>query len=245
MVVMVNRGTASAAEILAGALQDHDRAWILGESTFGKGLVQAPFPLMGNSTLLLTIAKYYTPSGRLIQRDYSHSSFYEYYSRNEGHVNLKDAKKTDGGRTVFGGDGISPDEMFAAPKYTRLEAELLGRLAFFYYSPQYFVRHDGKMDKSWMPDTGIMDEFREFAVKRGVKFLPGEYEHDKSWIQENLREWIFTTAFSKEDATRVALEVDPEVLKAIDSLPQSKALVEKAKSMVARQARGRSAAIER
>ena len=83
IVVLVNRGTASAAEILTGALQDHDRAWVLGESTFGKGLVQAPFPLSGNSALLLTIAKYYTPSGRLIQRDYEHQGYYEYLSRDE------------------------------------------------------------------------------------------------------------------------------------------------------------------
>ena len=81
IVVLVNRGTASAAEILTGALQDHDRAWVFGESTFGKGLVQAPFPLSGNSALLLTIAKYYTPSGRLIQRDYEHQGLFEYLSR--------------------------------------------------------------------------------------------------------------------------------------------------------------------
>ncbi len=85
IVVLVNRGTASAAEILSGALQDHDRAWIFGEKTFGKGLVQAPFMLSGNSAVLLTIAKYYTPSGRLIQRDYEHQGLYEYLNRNEGH----------------------------------------------------------------------------------------------------------------------------------------------------------------
>src|SRR5579871_1164183 len=124
IVVLVNRGTASAAEILSGALQDHDRAWIFGESTFGKGLVQAPFMLSGNSAVLLTIAKYYTPSGRLIQRDYSHTGLYEYLSRNEGHYDPKDMKKTDSGRVVFGGDGISPDEKYEPPKITRLEAQL-------------------------------------------------------------------------------------------------------------------------
>ena len=109
IVVLVNRGTASAAEILTGALQDHDRAWVVGESTFGKGLVQAPFPLSGNSALLLTIAKYYTPSGRLIQRDYEHQGLFEYLSRSEdGKVNSSDMRKTDGGRIVYGGDGIRP-----------------------------------------------------------------------------------------------------------------------------------------
>src|SRR6266567_3783378 len=118
IVVLVNRFSASAAEIVSGGLQDHDRAWILGENTFGKGLVQAPFPLSGNSALMLTIAKYYTPSGRLIQRDYAHQGFYEYLSRNEGHNNLKDMKKTDSGRVVFGGDGIAPDEKYKVPDLT-------------------------------------------------------------------------------------------------------------------------------
>ena len=105
-------------------MQDHDRAWIFGESTFGKGLVQAPFPLSGNSALLLTIAKYYTPSGRLIQRDYAHQGLYEYLNRNGGQNNLKDMKKTDSGRVVFGGDGITPDEKYEAPLATHLEALL-------------------------------------------------------------------------------------------------------------------------
>ena len=82
VVVLVDRNTASASEIVAGALQDHDRAWVMGESTFGKGLVQAQFPLSEDAALLLTIARYYTPSGRLIQRDYSHRSFFDYYYHN-------------------------------------------------------------------------------------------------------------------------------------------------------------------
>src|SRR3984893_665065 len=202
IVVLVDHGSASASEILSGALQDHDRAWVLGENTFGKGLVQAPFPLSGNSTLLLTIAKYYTPSGRLIQRDYRHHSLYEYYSRNEGQKNTDDAKKTDGGRTVFGGDGIAPDEHFEAPKPTRLEAELVGRVAFFYYVPQYFATHPGKPSRDWKPDSELLDNFRAFAAKRGAHFTSAEFERDQEWIQEHLREEIFITAFSKEDADR-------------------------------------------
>src|SRR4030095_15218312 len=81
LVVLVNGESASAAEIVAGALQDHDRALIVGENTFGKGLVQLPIQLEYDSALLLTIAKYFTPSGRLIQRDYSNSGFYDYYTR--------------------------------------------------------------------------------------------------------------------------------------------------------------------
>ena len=235
IVVLVNRGTASAAEILSGALQDHDRAWILGENTFGKGLVQAPFPLTGNSTVLLTIAKYYTPSGRLIQRDYHNHSLYEYYSRAEGKNNDQDAKKTDSGRTVFGGDGISPDERFGAPKLTRLEAELSGRLVFFYFVPRYLSRQDGKLARDWQPDAQVWKDFRSFATERGAHITDAEFKRDQSWIQNRLREEMFITAFSKEEADRVALDVDPEVVKALESLSSSKALLQKA--MVARQGR--------
>ena len=100
IVVLVDRGSASAAEIVAGALQDHDRAWVLGESTFGKGLVQAQFPLSEGAALLLTIARYYTPSGRLIQRDYAHRSFFDYYYGGGETKDLQDVKMTDSGRTV-------------------------------------------------------------------------------------------------------------------------------------------------
>lgn len=234
IVVLVNHGTASAAEILSGALQDHDRAWILGESTFGKGLVQAPFPLTGNSTLLLTIAKYYTPSGRLIQRDYSHQSFYEYYSRNGAHANLKDEKKTDSGRLVFGGDGILPDETFAAAKLTRLEGELLGRLVFFYYVPQYLSTHPTPENKDWTPGPEVMDELKQFAIKRGTKLDAADYKRDEPWIREQLREAVFTTTISKVEADRIGLDFDTEVQKAIASLPQSKALIEKSKTIIAR-----------
>src|ERR1039457_3442495 len=113
MVVLVNRFSASAAEIVSGALQDHDRALILGETTFGKGLVQTVYPLSDNTGLALTWAHFYTPSGRLIQRDYAGKSFYEYYfHRDENARNPVDVKMTEGGRTVYGGGGITPDEKY-------------------------------------------------------------------------------------------------------------------------------------
>jgi len=235
MVVLVNRGTASAAEILSGALQDHDRAWILGESTFGKGLVQAPFPLSGNSALLLTIAKYYTPSGRLIQRDYEHQGLYEYLNRNGGQNNLKDMKKTDSGRVVFGGDGITPDQKYEVPLETRLEAILLGRLTFFFYAPEFFASHDVHLNKDWRPDDQTLEDFRTFARSRGVEFSPAEFERDRSWIRDRLREELFITAFSKQESEHVAFLNDPEVVKAVDSLPSSKALLERARQIIARQ----------
>jgi carboxyl-terminal processing protease len=116
IVVLVNGASASASEIVSGALQDHDRAWIMGENTFGKGLVQAQFPLAEGAALLLTIAHYYTPSGRLIQRDYSHKSFVQYYySRNkEATTENQEVKATDAGRAErsMAAEGLHPMRRF-------------------------------------------------------------------------------------------------------------------------------------
>jgi len=233
IVVLVNRGTASAAEILTGALQDHDRAWVVGESTFGKGLVQAPFPLSGNSALLLTIAKYYTPSGRLIQRDYEHTGLFEYLSRSEdGKVNSSDQKKTDSGRIVYGGDGIRPDEKYETPKLTPLEAMLSDDLVFFFYAPQFFAGHAAPLTKDWTPDSQVLGDFRAFAAKRGVVASRADFDRDQSWITERLREELFITAFSKEDADRLTYQNDPEVAKGAGSLPASKAMLNRAHEIV-------------
>ena len=117
IVVLVNRYSASAAEIVSGALQDHDRGLILGETTFGKGLVQTVYPLSEQTGLALTWAHFYTPSGRLIQRDYSNISFLDYYTHsNLEQKNMADVKMTDSGRTVYGGGGITPDEKFELAK---------------------------------------------------------------------------------------------------------------------------------
>jgi carboxyl-terminal processing protease len=234
IVVLVNRGTASAAEILTGALQDHDRAWVVGESTFGKGLVQAPFPLSGNSALLLTIAKYYTPSGRLIQRDYEHQGLFEYLSRSEeGKVNSSDMRKTDSGRIVYGGDGIRPDEKYDTPHLTPLEAALSDDLVFFFYAPQFFANRTGPpLTKEWTPDIALLEDFRNFAATRGVVFPHAEFDRDQSWIRERLREELFITAFSKEDADRLSFQNDPEVAKGAGSLPASKTMLDRAHEIV-------------
>jgi carboxyl-terminal processing protease len=200
-------------------------------------LVQAPFPLYGNSALLLTIAKYYTPSGRLIQRDYSHTGLYEYLSRNEGQTNLKDMRKTDSGRIVFGGDGIAPDEKYESPKATKLEAQLSGRLAFFFYAPEFFATHDEHLAKDWKPTDQVMEDFSFFAKRRGIEYTSADWDHDRSWIMDRLREELFITAFSREESDRVGFQNDPEVRKAMDSLPSSKALLDKAREIIAHQGR--------
>ena len=124
IVVLVNGNSASASEIVSGALQDHDRALIMGETTFGKGLVQAQFPL-SEGALLLTIAHYYTPSGRLIQRDYTKGSFFDYYYSRKPIQNSDDVKATDTGRKMYGGGGITPDEKYDPEKSTHVRAPRL------------------------------------------------------------------------------------------------------------------------
>ena len=129
IVVLVNRNTASAAEIVSGALQDHDRALIVGETTFGKGLVQTVYNLSENTGLALTTYHYYTPSGRLIQRNYTGVSLYDYYYNHAGALpsnsTNREVKFTDSGRTVYGGGGITPDEKIETPKSNDFQDELL------------------------------------------------------------------------------------------------------------------------
>ncbi len=241
IVVLVDRGTASAAEIVSGALQDHDRAWILGEKTFGKGLVQAPYPLSGDTALLLTIAHYYTPSGRLIQRDYSHQSFYDYYMRGPGKDNLKDSRKTDAGRTVYGGDGITPDEKYTAPAMTPLESQLVRSMSYFYFVAHYFGARQAKLPKEWMPDDALVASLLELARTRGVEFTAAEAAASMANIRERLREEMWITAFSKEQSDQLTLENDPEVSLAIRSLPESQALLMRAGAVAQRQQHQRPA----
>ncbi len=235
LVVMVSRGSASASEIVSGALQDHDRAWVFGENTFGKGLVQAPYPLSGDSSLLLTIARFYTPSGRLIQRDYSHSSFFEYYyKQNTATRNSRDQKATDSGRVVFGGGGIAPDEKYTPPKLNRLQSQMLGRGAFFYFTAKWFGPKEAKLPENWEVEDGVIADFRSFLKQEmGFEYKESEFEESYSWIKRQLKLEMLTTGFGKEYSDEVAVLSDPEVLKAVEALPKARALLDKSKRMIA------------
>jgi carboxyl-terminal processing protease len=233
IVVIVNRYSASAAEIVAGALQDHDRAWILGENTFGKGLVQTVYPLIDNTGLALTTAKYYTPSGRLIQRDYSNGSFLDYYYKKDLNTqNPLDAKPTDSGRTVYGGGGIAPDEKFTGPRLNRFQSEMFRRFAFFGFSSRFFSTHDAKLSKEWQPDEDTLNEFHQFLLKENIQFSEGEFAENRDWLKQQIRRELFITAFSQEEARRLTVETDPVIHKAIESLPKAKELLDTAKKLI-------------
>jgi len=233
VVVLVNGSSASASEIVSGALQDHDRAWILGDTTFGKGLVQAQYPLAEGAALLLTIAHYYTPSGRLIQRDYSHKSFFEYYySRKETNPDTQDVKATDSGRKVFGGGGITPDEKYPSPKYSVFQRRLtlgqpLGGYAdsFYRFASSYFGTKKPELPAGWQPNDEVVEGFRASLKAEKMPFTDAEFDAQKDWIRSRIRWEFYYRAFDKDTANRSIWANDPEVLKAIESLPKAQTLL--------------------
>ena len=235
IVVLVNRYSASAAEIVAGALQDHDRGWILGENTFGKGLVQQVYQLPENTGLALTTAHYYTPSGRLIQRDYSNISFQDYYyGKRTDTKNPLDVKSTDSGRTVYGGDGITPDEKYE-PKFNSFQKGLYthDRFIFFTFAAKWFGAHPStKLPKGWDPDNTILNEFRDYLVKQQVPVTDADWNENRTWLLAQLKREMYATAFSYEESQKVAAEADPMVLKAIDAMPQARMLLDKSKKLI-------------
>ena len=230
IVVLVNRYSASAAEIVSGALQDHDRALILGDTTFGKGLVQTVYPLSDNTGLALTTQHYYTPSGRLIQRNYSNISFLDYYyGKRADTKDLQDVKQTDLGRVVYGGGGITPDVKYEAPKADEFEMAVLRKNAFFYFSAHYFAANSAKLPQGWIPGEPVLDQFHDYLMKEGVHFTEADWTRDHDWLRKQLRQQMYVTAFSFEDSEKVGVEQDPEVAKAIEVMPQAADLLSRSK----------------
>ncbi len=235
IVVLVNRGTASAAEIVAGAIQDHDRGLIVGETTFGKGLVQTVYPLSENTGLALTTAKYYTPSGRLIQRDYNNVSLYDYYyndrENGDAAIGNHEVKMTDSGRTVYGGGGIMPDVKIPNEKTNKFEDTLLEKYAFFNFAKHYVINH--QVTKQFEVDEAVMQEFRQFLDEQKIAFTEADLAENSDWIKSNIKAELFINEFGQQEGMRVHAESDPEVQKALDLLPQAKQLADNAKKVIA------------
>ncbi|MBM3752929.1 MAG: S41 family peptidase [Acidobacteria bacterium] len=233
IVVMVNRYSASAAEIVAGALQDHDRGWIIGDNTFGKGLVQTVHPMSDSTGLALTTAKYYTPSNRSIQRDYQNTSFLDYYYRRDTATqNPNDVKMTDSGRTVYGGGGIKPDEAYTPARANKFQSELIRRFVFFSYTAKYFGGKEAKLPQGWDPDAAVMNDFKAFLTKENVPFTEAEWTENLDWTKLRVKNEMYLTAFGQEEARKLAIETDPAVVKAIESVPKAKELLDSAKKLI-------------
>src|SRR5450631_3203590 len=233
IVVLVNRLTASAAEIVSGAIQDHDRGLIAGEVTFGKGLVQTVYPLSENTGLALTTAHYYTPSGRLIQRDYANVSLYDYYFERpkEDDIANKEVKLTDSGRTVYGGGGITPDVKVDPIKSNHFQDTLLQHYAFFNFAKHYTIVHH--VTKSFEVDDNVLAEFRKSLDADKVPYTEAELVQNNEWVRSNIKSEIFVDAYGQEEGMRVKAETDPEVLKGLELLPQARQLAENARKIIA------------
>jgi len=248
LVVMINGGSASASEIVAGAIQDHGRGIVVGTDSFGKGLVQRVFPLPFGTGLTLTTARYYTPFGRSLQKDYSSGSIYDYYTNHtDEDVEATDAKpkpvgipvKTAGGRIFNSGRGIEPD--LKAPPLALTQLRFRINDAAFYFVRQLVAGQikgleNFKVDKQNYAQTiepndlqindKMLEAFRSFTANDKENGLsPENINSQIDYARTRLREELATANYSTEAGVQVLLEQDPQVLKAIDAIPEAKKLM--------------------
>jgi carboxyl-terminal processing protease len=255
MVTLVNRNSASASEIVSGALQDHDRSLIVGETTFGKALVQSVYKVSQNAGAAITTARYYTPSGRLIQRPWD-SSFDEYltYRYREQDANKvhrpEDEKLTDGGRKVYSGGGVEPDKRFDGPvdgfDPTRFSRSLVARNLFDAFAQRFSRRGDTRITPSasvreLAPDYQVTDdmlaEFKELAQKSPITWDEAAWQQDIEFIKAMIQREIDVDLFGVATAYKNLAKRDPQLQYALTQFPEAQQLLE-----LSRRAPGRRAA---
>ncbi len=248
IVVMINGGSASAAEIVAGAVQDYGRGLVVGSDSFGKGLVQRVFRLPYGTGLTLTTARYYTPYGRSLQRDYSSGSIYDYYAHHDDETPAEDAAPkpagvpitTPDGRTLFGGRGLEPDIKAKAFEYSPLRSRV-NDAAFFFIRQLVSGKIGGfetyKVDKQshamdiqpgkFQIDERMFEAFKAFAAADKLNGLStANIDAEADFAKTRLRLELATANYSNEAGIRVLLEVDPQVLKAVEAMPEARKLAE-------------------
>jgi carboxyl-terminal processing protease len=238
LIVLVNGQSASASEIVSGAIQDHDRGLIVGEVSFGKGLVQTQFPLSEDTALLLTTARYYTPSGRLIQRDYKNVTLYDYHY-NPKPPQKPEVKLTDSGRQVFGGGGITPDQMVTQPKLNDFQDMLIRHGVFYPYPSgvgdftRFYLGTRPTITKQFSPDDAVIAQLRKFLDDQHVKYSDQELQANDAWLKWEIKREVFTTLFGLNEGYKVALDNDAQLDTGVEMIPQAKALYANARKIVA------------
>lgn len=234
LIVLVNKGSASASEIVAGAVQDHDRGLIVGQTSWGKGLVQSVFTLSEGAGLAVTSAKYYTPAGRCIQRDYHEVIEYmapeddDSEGSEETPLEKREVFKTNGGRTVYGGGGITPDVIVKNDQLSSFAAGLYARGVFFEFAVDYRAKNpDIKQD--FKVTEQVLADFFKFVDSRPVPFEKKAAElyaaeKDPAVIQRAIREELTTAVFGREAGYKVTLEGDKQLKTAVTLFPQAEKL---------------------
>jgi carboxyl-terminal processing protease len=251
LVVLVNRNSASASEIVSGALQDHDRGLIVGETTFGKALVQSVYRISGSAGLALTTGRYYTPSGRMIQRPWD-GSFDEYltYSLRDQTADRShqtaELKYTDAGRKVYGGGGIEPDKFLAGPvegfNPTRFGRTLFARQAFANFADQFTAAGDTRMSaanknkkaisRGFTIDAAMMSDFRTLLKNQKFTIDEESFKKDESFIMAMMHYDIDLALFGVEEARRNLIRRDPQAQFGLEQFPEAVRLTEMARNRV-------------
>jgi carboxyl-terminal processing protease len=212
LAILVNEKTASASEIVSGAMQDHDRATILGEASYGKGLVQSVFPLTAGTGLALTTALYYTPSGRSIQKPLDSAKFE--LGGTTAHPNTQSEFRTDQGRTVTGGGGIRPDVVVPPPAMNRLRAVLDASGSFTNFATEYLRKN--KVTGDFEVTADVLRAFQLFLSERGIQPGVAELAVEQAFMSNRLKTEIFNQAFGVEKGDEVEAQRDPVILKALE-----------------------------
>jgi carboxyl-terminal processing protease len=223
LVVLVDRNSASASEIVSGCIQDHDRGLVVGETTFGKGLVQRVIPLRNGGALALTTAKYYTPSGRLIQRDYSNLDDYfldaeleddDARSAVDPEATGHEMRRTDSGRTVYGGGGITPDYVVRAEREPALLSRLRRENLLFDYAVRFVAAHPD-LKQGFSVNDDVIKDLRAFLASRNFKYETEAFDSSRKGIELRLRSQIGRVKWGAEAESKILVEGDTQVQKAL------------------------------
>lgn len=215
LTVLINAKSASASEVVAGALQDHDRAAVIGETSFGKGLVESVYPISGNCGLALTTALYYTPSGRSIQKPLDASVFA--LASRAAHSNQKSEFRTDKGRVVRGGGGVQPDYIVSPAQMTRLTSVLEASGAFPNFATEYTHQHP-QIRENFEVTPELLDQFQLFLSARNILPGVGEWSSARDFVRNRLKTEIFNQALGVEKGDEVEAQRDPQILQALEAL---------------------------